>query len=568
MAGWFKRATRKLKRAVTRPDRFVGNVVKDAAHGITHPAQTLRDARKLARVVSPALDLAAAGSSFIPGVGTAVASGLATAAAVARNDSPEKIALAAAMGALPGGALVRMAAGGGVAAGKALVRGRSLGSALMSGARGGLAQAPGGALARAGALAAFNAASDVAQGRRFDRALTGRALQMAPAVTQAATQHLGAGRFLRQLRAPDPFRGFQRVVSPLRTERIATFLARQTLAQRPALALLPPSAIEAATGLSARSVQSATRSGPPLAWRPLSARASRLIERFSSIPLAHLSRDTAGLAPDGQTYTVEKGDFGVKIAQKLTGDGNRWRELKAANPQIAKRADPKNFGMVIYPGDVLQLPASWVKSAPRPSAPALTAAVVLKSKGILAVWSKTDGAKAAGPTDYGQRPEDVTDQWTARDRLTLAAFANARGLPDKSGTLTQAAADALGAWAEEKARAVSPVPLPPAPKPPVVLPEIIVRPEPARPVPVLPPAPKPPAPIIVAPTLPTLPELPEVIIRPKKPAKPPAPVVVRPVEPPAPVPVTPVPAPKKPSDNGGLLTVLGAAGLAALAALV
>lgn len=65
-------------------------------------------------------------------------------------------------------------------------------------------------------------------------------------------------------------------------------------------------------------------------------------------------------ALEGTVYVVEPGDYGVRIAQKLVGDGNRWRELKAVNPTIATRPDPKNYGLVIYAGDRLTLPASWI----------------------------------------------------------------------------------------------------------------------------------------------------------------------------------------------------------------
>jgi nucleoid-associated protein YgaU len=65
-------------------------------------------------------------------------------------------------------------------------------------------------------------------------------------------------------------------------------------------------------------------------------------------------------ALEGLVYVVESNDFGTKIAEKLIGDGSRWRELKAANPAVARRPDPRGYGMVIYPGDRLELPTSWV----------------------------------------------------------------------------------------------------------------------------------------------------------------------------------------------------------------
>ncbi len=56
-------------------------------------------------------------------------------------------------------------------------------------------------------------------------------------------------------------------------------------------------------------------------------------------------------------YVVQAGDFPIKIAKKITGDGNRWKELVAANPE-KKRAADGNFASLL-PGETLKLPASW-----------------------------------------------------------------------------------------------------------------------------------------------------------------------------------------------------------------
>jgi nucleoid-associated protein YgaU len=57
------------------------------------------------------------------------------------------------------------------------------------------------------------------------------------------------------------------------------------------------------------------------------------------------------------TYVVKSGDFPIKIAQKLTGDGSRWKELIAANP--TKKVAPNGTFAQLVPGEILNLPASW-----------------------------------------------------------------------------------------------------------------------------------------------------------------------------------------------------------------
>jgi nucleoid-associated protein YgaU len=81
---------------------------------------------------------------------------------------------------------------------------------------------------------------------------------------------------------------------------------------------------------------------------------------LSSAPLAPSNGPAA-------TYKVKPGDSPSKIAATLVHDGNRWKELVAANPQ-KKRAPNGNFATLV-PGEVLQLPSSWANGVPaRPTA--------------------------------------------------------------------------------------------------------------------------------------------------------------------------------------------------------
>ncbi len=61
--------------------------------------------------------------------------------------------------------------------------------------------------------------------------------------------------------------------------------------------------------------------------------------------------------PPTASYRVKGGDSPSKIAAALVGNGNRWKELVAANPQ-KKLAPNGNFASLV-PGELLQLPASW-----------------------------------------------------------------------------------------------------------------------------------------------------------------------------------------------------------------
>jgi nucleoid-associated protein YgaU len=92
------------------------------------------------------------------------------------------------------------------------------------------------------------------------------------------------------------------------------------------------------------------------------------------------------------TYTVLPGDFPIKIAQKLTGNGNRWHELIAANPAKKTGADG-NF-TTLLPGEVLKLPASWSAATPAPLAmPSLpTLQLPLNVPAALSALTSTSGS--------------------------------------------------------------------------------------------------------------------------------------------------------------------------------
>lgn len=96
------------------------------------------------------------------------------------------------------------------------------------------------------------------------------------------------------------------------------------------------------------------------------------ISRWDLARARTLMGEVAGLEGTGPAtvWVVKYGDTGSSIAKACVGDGSRWRELKAANPAIATRPDPKGWGLVAYPGERLTLPRSWLEQMGLLTAPA------------------------------------------------------------------------------------------------------------------------------------------------------------------------------------------------------
>jgi nucleoid-associated protein YgaU len=62
------------------------------------------------------------------------------------------------------------------------------------------------------------------------------------------------------------------------------------------------------------------------------------------------SSSTAPTVAGGRTHTVVAGDSLSKIAKKLLGNANRWREIHELNKDTIKNPD------LIRPGQVLKIP--------------------------------------------------------------------------------------------------------------------------------------------------------------------------------------------------------------------
>lgn len=104
-------------------------------------------------------------------------------------------------------------------------------------------------------------------------------------------------------------------------------------------------------------------SGGRLRWRPLKTGAARLVRRWTpeARPEFLMGRDTAGLEENGRVYVVEAGDSPWKIAEALTGNGNNWKQLVAANPD-KPRASNGSFKQ-FFAGMRLNVPQAWIDAA-------------------------------------------------------------------------------------------------------------------------------------------------------------------------------------------------------------
>ena len=255
--------------------------------------------------------------------------------------------------------------------------------------------------------------------------------------------------------------------------------AIDTLKRNPSLMVEHPMVLANKFGTTQQTVLDAIRHVSTtrlLPWRSLSPAAARFVKKWHPTApmsaLTHGTADTAGLTEDGTQYVVVKGDSPWTIAQRLSGNGANWTQLKALNKDKKPTID-KN----VWTGEVLNIPASWQKPTakqapppvavsvqPAPSAPSLpqapapisVAPSILQAKSILVAWSKTDGVNQAGLPDYGLNVADLSTAMGPRDTLELQSFQNwdnkasSAGLP-VSGQLDAATLQALQSWAETRA---------------------------------------------------------------------------------------------------------------------
>jgi hypothetical protein len=338
--------------------------------------------------------------------------------------------------------------------------------------------------------------------------------------------------------------------------------AIETLKRNPAMASQHPMVLAKQFGTSQQvALEALKKVGGQrlLPWRSMSPRAAGFVQKWARVPMSFLSHgtsDTAGLDETGTKYIVEKGDSPFKIALKLTGNGNRWTELKALN---ADKKPP--ITQNIWTGEVLNIPASWqkpvVQAAPSPvavssqpaptrpttvSTPTPTISVapgILQAKATLVAWGKTDGANQAGVTDYGSTAADLSTSFGPRDKLQLMSFqtwSNKTGHAPLvvDGILGPKSLAALQSWAEKRAAQAVPAAVAAAPTV-TTLPEVVIEAKPPSAEAPIPVAVVMPAPVVSTPTpVVTVPALPAVASTPAPVVATPAPVAAS-----APAPATP-----------------------------
>lgn len=399
---------------------FGEDIVKGVKKGVRAVGKVAKGATKLV-TKNPLWNIAKTGASFIPGVGTAVSAGMASAAAFGRGESLKNIGLAAARNAVPPGparAAVDIAVGA--------IKGHGLSAKHLRAVRSSL---PGGAAARgafdaavalhtkagAQARAAIRSGLSATERKAFDRVVTATPKPL-HAVRRAVAQPGGRTTLHRvslTRRVPNPDRPFahltggaNRIATAIATRpefraMTAARLAQQNAASRDeareAIAAflrkfgstrvfdyrdvgelesidaarirlgepaLPDDLFEWPTG-DTGAIEAVAL--PPIAMtrsllHSLYRRGDENVKKalLAHELLAHVARNTGEL--EGTSWRIQgNGDFPFKVAQTVVGDGNRWKEILAVNPELHLMSNG-NIPQWTK-GRVVQLPPSWFPSA-------------------------------------------------------------------------------------------------------------------------------------------------------------------------------------------------------------
>jgi len=353
-------------------------------------------------------------------LGMAASAALSTVAAVARGESIEAIAWAAAEGAAPSGLDVAIraahqlregrsplsvaldAASSQIIPGSAPAQGLAAArSALIAGAtREALAAArsrlpP---AARVGFDAAVGLAARAAAGEPDPLAAAraaannairdpaGAARSAASAAVRAKATATASSLFTRRpMPTVIPSRGLSRIdpllaragaASPrvISAAHPTVRLALGAIARDPSLGASSPAALASRLGVPVSTARAALGRGIGLRWRALSRPAVALVARHSRVPMSALTTDARAVAGDTGAldapakWTLKSGEFPAALAAKLTGVASKWHEFPAANAHLSMKEVHKkdSSGKVIwsglepwYAGLTINTPVAW-----------------------------------------------------------------------------------------------------------------------------------------------------------------------------------------------------------------
>jgi hypothetical protein len=540
-------------KAVASVAKAVGSGVASVAkagYGLASQGTNLLQQGLKAISNNPLWNIVQTGASFIPGVGTAVSAGMAGAAAIGRGESLKNIGLSAARNAIPGGPAVQAAFD--VAHG--LLGGKNVTDAVLQAAR---SQVPGGAAGQA----AFDAAVAIGKGaalndvaiqqirkavpggvlgqQTFDKILTGyrqnaggRMIGSFPGLTAAArsvAQTIQQSPFARQKTVRDLAGDLS--TAPANVRSAIAELMNRWKGQRLYTAgdVGDYDSAESccvregiSTGDTGRVYNTGDTGAHFGSGRRIAVRVAMTRPHVQALfqtgrpqvkqqILAHglfprIAHNTGELAGDGG-WIIRSGDSPFAIAQKLTGQGARWKEILPVNPTLkVVQKGGTTLVQPFNPGQRITIPTSWLGTAapaPRPntppiitttppstipgavpprSAPTVTAASLLKmplikrgssdatSGGAVSVWQA--GIKPEMPTmtidgKFGPQTEELTRMWQGRHVDASGAKLTVDGVV---GPKTWSALAAVMAGAAPPSSIPTPIPIPiptPAMPPPV-----------------------------------------------------------------------------------------------------
>jgi len=174
----------------------------------------------------------------------------------------------------------------------------------------------------------------------------------------------------------------------------------------------------------------------------------------AGIPVVVQAPAIASPPPVVNTYTVQSGDTGEKVAQAFTGDKSRWPELVTANPSLKSA----QYGISLYAGHKINLPASW-PATPQHAASSASSTTTAPTPAPTVV-QLPEMVVPSGNTQLVPPPEsparsaarDLTAYLTSigglagrfkEDRKKVAGYLAAMGVPDSTGMYGRQGAGAV-----------------------------------------------------------------------------------------------------------------------------